>query len=35
MLFKSSGKKVDQELRIEIKDHCITQVDEAQNFLVQ
>ena len=26
MLFKSSRKKVDQELRIKIKYHCITQV---------
>ena len=26
MLFKSSRKKVDQELRIKIKDHCIAQV---------
>ena len=33
MLFKSSRKKVYQELKIKIKDHCITHKCKAQNFL--
>ena len=30
MLFKSFTKKVDQELRIKIKDHCVTQVQSTK-----
>ena len=30
MLFKSFRKKVDQELRIKIKDHCVTQVQSTK-----
>ena len=30
MLLKSSRKNVDQELRIKIKDHCITQVKSTK-----
>lgn len=33
MLFNSSRKKIDHELRIKIEGHCITQVQHT-NFLV-